>query len=516
MKLIRQAFTVGGLTGVSRVSGLLRDMLLAAILGAGPLSDAFLVAFKLPNFFRRLFAEGAFNAAFVPYFARLHEEHGAQKALREAEHVFMTLLLALVVLVVGVELCLPWLMYIIAPGFSDSSALFGETLALTRIMFPYILLISLAAFYGGLLNTVGQFWAAAASPVILNLMMIVALLGAQIMSWQGASFLAWAVIGAGAAQMVWLMISARHHGLGTRLVRPRLTSGVKHVLKAMGPGALGAGVMQANMLVDVALASFLGSGAISYLFYADRFSQLPLGIVGIALSTALLPLLSRHIQKGEAQEAQDAQNRALEFALLLILPATFALIVLAPSIIGVLFGHKKFGPHEITATAQVLGAYATGLPAYVGVKILATSFFARLDTKTPVKIALVCMLTNVVLNLALMGPFSYVGIAMATSLSSWLNCALLGHTLHKQGNLEIDARLKSRFLRIVTACVVLLMVLGLWRSLLPAHHTGASFGHALWLVGGIIGGFFVYVAAAIWVGALRIGELKRFKQGSPA
>ncbi|MBA4117862.1 MAG: murein biosynthesis integral membrane protein MurJ [Candidatus Puniceispirillum sp.] len=516
MKLVRHAFTVGGLTGVSRVSGLLRDMLLAAVLGAGPLSDAFLVAFKLPNFFRRLFAEGAFNAAFVPYFARLHEGEGTNAALREAEHVFMALLLALLALVIGVELCLPWLMYVIAPGFSNSPALFEETLALTRIMFPYILLISLGAFYGGLLNTVGQFWAAAASPVLLNLLMIVALLAAQLSGWQGASYLAWAVLLAGAAQMLWLMLSARRHGLAIDLVRPRLSVGVKHVLKAMGPGALGAGVMQANMLVDVALASFLGSGAISYLFYADRFSQLPLGIVGIALSTALLPLLSRHIQKGEMVAAQDAQNRALEFALLLIMPATLALIILAPSIIGVLFGHRKFGPHEVTATAQVLAAFATGLPAYVCVKIFATSFFARLDTKTPVKIALVCVVTNVVLNLLLMIPFSYVGIAMATSLSSWLNFTLLGYTLHKQGAFEVDNRLKSRFLRIMSACACLFIVLSIWRALLPVQHTGASWGHALWLVGAITLGFVVYMAAAVWFGALNLGELKRFKKEARA
>ena len=316
--------------------------------------------------------------------------------------------------------------------------------------------------------------------------------------------------------MLWLMSSARRHGLAIGLVRPHLSAGVKHVLKAMGPGALGAGVMQANMLVDVALASFLGSGAISYLFYADRFSQLPLGIVGIALSTALLPLLSRHIQKGEMVAAQDAQNRALEFALLLILPATFALILLAPSIIGVLFGHRKFGPQEVTATAQVLAAFATGLPAYVCVKIFATSFFARLDTKTPVKIALVCMVTNVVLNLVLMIPFSYVGIAMATSLSSWLNFTLLGYTLHKQGAFEVDTRLKARFLRIVSACVCLLVVLSIWRALLPVEHTGASWGHALWLMGAITLGFVVYMVAAVWFGALNLGELKRFKKEARA
>lgn len=513
---LRSAFTVGSLTGVSRVTGLLRDMLLAAILGAGPLSDAFLVAFKLPNFFRRLFAEGAFNAAFVPFFSRLYAKEGLPRALIEAEQVLMVLIVALLGLVVCVESALPWLMYVIAPGFADNASLFEETLSLTRIMFPYILLISLGAFYGGLLNTVGQFSAPAASPILLNLFMVGALILSQYLNVQAAHMLSWGVMAAGGAQLLWLMICAHQTKLSLKWRVPALTPAVRHVLKGMGPGALGAGVMQVNLLVDVMLASFLPSGAISFLFYADRFNQLPLGMVGIALSTALLPLLSKHLQKEEHTQAQEIQNRALEFALLLTLPAAIALMVLAPSLIDVLFGRKNFGPYEVSQTAQVLAAFSTGLPAYVGVKIFATTFFARYDTKTPVKIAIICMGVNVALTLILMSFWAHVGIALATSLSSWLNFICLGYLLHKQKAFQADKRLKERFTRIVIASMALFIFLGLWERAVPLLHQGGFFWRALSLISGVSLGLLFYFLIAVWTKALHLPEIRLLLKRSDA
>lgn len=508
MMFLRSALTVSSLTGISRISGLIRDMLLAAFLGAGPLSDAFLVALKLPNFFRRLFAEGAFNAAFVPFFARLFTQNGLQKALLEAEQVLVILLLSLTGFVALVELTLPWLMYVIAPGFADDADLFGLTLSLTRIMFPYILLISLGAFYAGLLNTVGRFSAAAASPILLNIFMIGALVASQYTTLSPVYLLAWGVLAAGFAQLFWLQGAARKENLTLHLKKPAMTPAVSHVLKTMAPGAIGAGVMQINLLVDVMLASFLPSGAISFLFYADRFNQLPLAMIGIALSTALLPLLSKHIQKEEFDKAHDVQNRALEYALLLTLPAALALIALAPCLIQVLFQRKNFGLYETEQTAQVLAAFSTGLPAYVGVKIFATSFFARYDTKTPMRIAVICMITNIVLNLILMYFFAHVGIALATALSSWLNFLLLGIKLRKEGAFSVDRRLKERFIRIVAASMCLFVFLSLWQKTLTPFANTSLFWQITNLLGASTLGLLFYVGVSFWFRALIISDLR--------
>jgi len=507
MMFLRSAFTVSSLTGISRISGLIRDMLLAAFLGAGPLSDAFLVALKLPNFFRRLFAEGAFNAAFVPFFARIFAQNGLQRALLEAEQVFVILLISLTGFVCIVELALPWLMYVIAPGFVDDQNLFGLTLSLTRIMFPYILLISLGAFYAGLLNTVNRFSAAAASPILLNIFMIVALIASQYTPLSPVYLLAWGVLVAGFAQLFWLQAAARKEHLTLRLKRPSMTPAVTHVLKTMAPGAIGAGVMQINLLFDVMLASFLPSGAISFLFYADRFNQLPLAMIGIALSTALLPLLSKHIQKEEFDKAHEVQNRALEYALLLTLPAALALIVLAPSLIEVLFQRKNFGVYEADQTAQVLAAFSTGLPAYVGVKIFATTFFARYDTKTPMRIAVVCMVTNIALNLVLMHFYAHVGIALATALSSWLNFLLLGFKLRKEKAFFVDKRLKDRFIRIVATSMFLFTFLSLWQKTLTPLSQSSLFWQITNLMGASILGLLFYIGLSFWLRALVMNDI---------
>lgn len=507
MKLFRSFATVGSLTGLSRVLGLVRDVLMAAFLGAGPVADAFFVAFKFPNFFRRLFAEGAFNAAFVPYFSRLYAEKGLEEALKNAEHILVALVCSLVLFVGVVEGGLPWLLYFIAPGFSQTPERFQLALELTRLTFPYILFISLAAFYTGMLNAVGRFAAGAATPVLLNVCMIGAtLLGAAGLYPTGPS-LAWSVLGAGVAQCLWLVLSARQAGLTLAFKRPSLSPPVRAVLKAMVPGALGAGVMQINLLVDTVLASFLPTGAISYLFYADRFNQLPLGMIGIAMSTALLPLLSQHLQKGRLQEAQWVQNRAFEYALMLTLPAALALMALAPLLFSVLFERKAFGAVQVQETAAALAAFATGLPAYVGTKIFSTSFFARYDTKTPVKIALISMGANVALNLTLMPLLAHVGIALATSLSSWLNLAGLILVLKRQKLLTMDARLKDKIPRIVLASLLMLVSLLFLREGLFLG-TYSLMGRLIVLALVVSGGGGLYVLVAFFVKAFTLRDLR--------
>lgn len=507
MKLFRSAATIGSLTGLSRVLGLVRDMMMAAFLGAGPVADAFFVAFKFPNFFRRLFAEGAFNAAFVPYFSRLYSEKGLAVALKEAEQIFIVLLCSLLILVGFIEAGLPWFMYVIAPGFSETPERFQLALDLTRITFPYILFISLAAFYTGMLNTVGRFAAGAVTPVLLNIFMVGATLLGAIGLYPTGQSLAWSVLLAGAAQLVWLILSAKQVGMVLSLQSPTLSPAVKHVLKTMLPGALGAGVMQINLLIDTILASFLPAGAISYLFYADRFNQLPLGMIGIAMSTALLPLLSQHLQKNRLEEAQWVQNRAIEYALSLTLPAALALMALSPLLFTVLFERKAFGPEQVQETAAVLAAFSTGLPAYVGIKIFSTSFFARYDTKTPVKIAVVSVVVNVALNLIFIPLLAHVGIALATSLSSWMNLFGLILVLKRQKLLVIDTRLKSKIPRIVVASFLMFFGLLFVRDGLSVSQYG--FVMKSLILGFIVtGGFSLYIVTAFFVKAFTLSDIK--------
>jgi len=351
MALLRSVATVGSYTLVSRVFGFIRDILTAAILGAGPVADAFFVAQRLPNLFRGLFAEGAFNAAFVPLASGTLAEGGKPAVRAFAEEAFAVLFTVLFAFVLLGEIFMPWLMTVIAPGFSAEPGKFDLVVTLTRITFPYLLFISLTALQGGLLNTVERFAAPAATPILLNLFLIAGLLLMAHFHWQDGQVLAWALSAAGLAQFVWLMASCARAGVALRPRLPRLTPRVKQTLRIMGPGVLGAGVTQLNLVISTALASLLPGGSVSYLYYADRLNQLPLGVVGIAVATAILPPLSRQVRTGDLAGAAATQNRGVELALLLTLPAAAAFIVLAQPIMTVLFERGAFGPVEAAATA---------------------------------------------------------------------------------------------------------------------------------------------------------------------
>ena len=340
MALLRSVATVGSYTLVSRVFGFIRDILTAAILGAGPVADAFFVAQRLPNLFRSLFAEGAFNAAFVPLASGTLAE-GGKPALRTfAEEAFAVLFTVLLIFVLLGEIFMPWLMTIMAPGFSAEPGKFDLVVMLTRITFPYLLFISLTALQGGLLNTVDRFAAPAATPILLNLFLIAGLLLMAHFHWQDGEVLAWALSAAGLAQFLWLLASCARAGVALRLRLPRLTPRVKQTLRIMGPGVLGAGVTQLNLVISTALASLLPGGSVSYLYYADRLNQLPLGVVGIAVATAILPPLSRQVRTGDLAGAVTTQNRGVELAFLLTLPAAAAFIVLA-QLVGVLWQGQR-------------------------------------------------------------------------------------------------------------------------------------------------------------------------------
>jgi putative peptidoglycan lipid II flippase len=500
--LMRPVATVGGMTLISRVLGFLRDIMIAALLGAGPLADAFFVAFKLPNFLRRLFAEGAFNAGFVPMFARTLEGEGpavAKAFAEEAQAVLAAVLVPLVILAVAL---MPWVIIVMAPGFETEGLRYQASVELSRITFVYILFISLVALYSGVLNSLGQFAAAAAAPIVLNLCLILALLLSGAWLDAPAHALAWGVAAAGLLQFLWLRLAVRRAGLAPAFRRPRITPRVRRLFALILPGALGAGVAQINLFADVIFASLLPTGAVSFLYFADRVNQLPLGVIGVAVGTALLPIMARQLRAGEREQALASQNRALEVALLLTVPAALGLAVLSLPVTTVLFERGAFGPAETRATAGALAAYVLGLPAYVLVKVLTPGFFAREDTRTPVKIAIVCLLSNVVLSLSLIWVLAHVGIALATTISAWLNAGLLARGLHRAGLLQPDARLRRRLPRILGAAAAmgaLLLLLEPW--LAPLHPALAL---ALLIAAGGLG----FLLLGQLLGALALGELR--------
>jgi putative peptidoglycan lipid II flippase len=518
MSLFRSVATVGSYTLLSRLFGFARDILTAAILGAGPVADAFFVAQRLPNLFRSLFAEGAFSAAFVPLFAGIMAEEGKEAARIFAEDALAVLLAALLGFVLLGEIIMPAVMRVIAPGFAAEPGKFALAVALTRITFPYLLFIALVALQGGVLNSVDRFAAAAATPILLNLFLITALLLMHRFDWHGGSALAWAISGAGLAQFLWLMASCAHAGLALRLPwPPRLTAGVRRTLAVMAPSTIGAGVTQLNLLISTALASLLPGGSVSYLYYADRLNQLPLGVVGIAVGTAILPPLSRQVRLKQFGEAITTQNRGLELALLLTLPAAVGLMVLATPLVAVLFQRGAFSPADTAATAAALSAYAAGLPAFVLVKVLAPAFFARQDTATPVKVAIVAVLVNLSLTLILMRFFAHVGIAMATAAAGWVNALTLLALLLRRRHFGLDGRARRNLPRIGAAAMGMGTALTVLRiALAPALATGPALLRAGALAALIGAGLAAFALLALVLGIVDARDLLSRLRRQPA
>jgi putative peptidoglycan lipid II flippase len=459
MVLLRSTVTVGSFTMVSRVLGFCRDILIATFLGAGVIADVFFVAFKAPNLFRRLFAEGAFNAAFVPQFAGILEYNGKIKARVFAEHALSILLWSTLIFVVCVQILMPYLMVGLAPGFTNDTEQFNLAVLLTRITFPYLLFISLASLMSGVLNSLGKFAAAAATPILLNLCLIGSIIIIARYTDTPAHALAWGVTIAGVIQFIWLLFNCGWAGFWLRLIRPQFTNNISKMIRRILPAAVGAGVYQISLLIDTILASLLPSGSISFLFFADRVNQLPLGVIGVAVGTALLPLMSRQLSVADHKGALDSQNRAIELSLFLTLPAAVGLVVLAEPTISVLFERGAFDAVSAKSTAEALAMYAIGLPAYVVIKALIPGFFAREDTSTPVKIAAVSLFINLILNLILMGPFLHIGIAAATAISAWCNALALAFVLKRRGYFALDPRNIFRLPRMAVASVLMGTVL---------------------------------------------------------
>jgi putative peptidoglycan lipid II flippase len=508
--MLKSVFTVGGWTAISRILGFVRDILTAALLGAGPVADAFFVALKLPNFFRRLFAEGAFSAAFVPAFSGTLVAEGRGEARAIAEQALAALSALLFVLAGLAILFMPQVMSVLAPGFRDEPLRFGLAVELSRITFVYLPLICVVSLLSGVLNGLDRFAAGAAAPCLFNLAMIAALVGVAAEPAVQARAQSVAVAVSGGLQVLWLAWAVRAAGMPLSFPRPRITPAVRRIAKLMVPGTLGAGVTQINLMVDVMLASLLPAGAVSWLYYADRVNQLPLGVIGIALSTALLPLLSRQVRAGETAAANSSQNRAVEFGLLITLPAAVALAVAALPIVDTLFGRGAFGAADAAATALALAAYALGLPAYVLNKVLAPAFFARSDTATPVRIGIATVVMNIALSLLLIRPLGHVGLALATALAAIGNVAALWIVLHRRRHFVVEPRLAGRLPRIMLASLAMGGTLWLGEMLVwgPAMESGIRGLRWAGLAGLIALGLGAYAAAALALGAARIDELR--------
>ncbi|MEM1383867.1 MAG: murein biosynthesis integral membrane protein MurJ [Pseudomonadota bacterium] len=453
IRLLAGFATVGSWTMASRVFGFLRDMMIAALLGAGPAAEAFFVAFRLPNMFRRFFAEGAFNIAFVPLFARRLEAEGEAEAKRFAEEALAILLTALIVLTVAAQAAMPWVVWALASGLEEET--FDLAVTFSRICFPYILFISLTALLSGMLNAFGRFAAAAAAPVLLNVILLGAMAIGAWLGWSMGPVLAWSALIAGVAQLALVAFAAAQAGLTLRLRLPQITPGVRRLIALGIPGVLAGGVMQINLVVGTQVASYF-EGAVVWLWLADRVYQLPLGVVGVAIGVVLLPELSRRFRREDRAGANDAMNRAAEFALVLALPATIALIAMPELITAALYERGAFDAVDTQATALALMIYALGLPAFVLLKIVQPAFFAREDTRTPLRYAVWAMAINLIVAIAGAPFIGWAAAAVGTTLAAWVNFAMTWRGALGLGEgIAADQRLRSRAPKILVSAVLM-------------------------------------------------------------
>ena len=496
MNLHKATTTIGGLTLVSRIAGFAREMLMARILGAGVYTDAFYVAFRLPNTFRRLFGEGAFSAGFVPlYSQRLQRPDGEVEARNFSEEVLAVFLPTLILFTLVFELIMPWFILAIT-GWHGEQRAFATLL--TQITFPYLLLISLVSLFSGILNSIARFTAAAFAPALLNLAMLAALLLVPAGGAVTATALAAAVTFGGVLQLALLIGASKRAGIVLKLRRPRLTPGVRQFVRVVLPATLGAGVYQVSVFIDTFFLTRIGTGAVSWFNYADRLNQLPLGVIGAAIGTAILPQVSRHVDVGEVDKAARVQGQAAELALFLCIPAALALAAAALPLVSAIFEAGRFNARDAHFTALTLSIIALGLPAYVLVKVLTPGFYARRDTATPVKTAIAVLVVNVILNFALIPPFGIAGLAAAVAISSWLNCAILYVILHRRGYFRIEGWLASRIARQGIAAVAMVVALVAIRTALSGWFVG-SFGHRLAGVAAVVAGGMIVYFPLVWV-----------------
>ncbi len=501
--LLKSSVSVSGMTFLSRLLGFARDVIIARVFGASLVADVFFVAFKIPNFLRRLFAEGAFSLAFVPVFSeyKTKRDHVEVKYLADGVAASLGGIL-LIVTIVGV-IAAPLLITVFAPGFIGDEDKFDLAVAMLRITFPYIFFISLTAFAAGILNTYGRFAVPAFTPVLLNVSLIFAALVLAPYFEQPIMALAWGVFIAGAAQLLFQLPFLLKIKMLPRPRRGADVEGVKRIKKLMLPAVFGSSVAQINLLIDTLIASFLVTGSISWLYYSDRLVEFPLGLFGVALATVILPKLSQEHTLASNEEFSNTLNWALTWVLIIALPSTAGLMLLSEEMLLTLFQYGQFSMHDVTMAGQSLLAYSLGLGGFIVVKVLASGFYSRQDTKTPVKVAVIAMVTNMILNVILVFPLAHAGLALATSLSAWLNAGLLFYLLKKQDIFRAQSGWLLMFVRVALATLVMSLVLWI---LVPAleqwvamawYERGATL--MLWLFVGMLS----YVVTLLALGLRR-------------
>lgn len=510
MKLLKAMATIASFTMLSRIAGMVRDMLTAAILGVGPLTDAFFVALKLPNLFRRVAGEGAFSVSFIPLYSKTIEQEGEEEAAKFAGQIFSIMGITLSIFSALVMIGMPWIIHVIAPGFQHGSERYDLAVTLTRLTFPYLLLMSLTALFGGMLNTHGKFAPFAAAPIIFNLTLIFSILVMAGFFPTAGHAMAFGVTVSGVLQLVMMIYFIRRHRILFHFRKPAFTAKSKRLFQLMGPGILSAGVFQINLFVDMMLASLLPAGAISYLYYADRLNQLPLSMVGIAVGTALLPMLSKSLASNNAAESKDLFNRSLEFCFFVAIPASVALLIVPYQMVTTLFEHGKFSAHDTLQTSYVLMGYGVGLPAYVASKIFMTAFWAHQDTMTPVKISVITTLSNVMLSLLLIGLLGVAGIAVSTGLVGWLQVYLLHRKLKGNDAMEFDDRLRVVFPKIAICACLMAIVLSILSYVLQPYFIQALPIKILALLALLGGGAIIYALSIHATGVLKFNDIKRY------
>ncbi|MEH3121287.1 MAG: murein biosynthesis integral membrane protein MurJ [Sphingomonas phyllosphaerae] len=519
MNLARALGSIGGLTLVSRVLALGRDQLQAGYVGANFASDAFLVAFRLPNMFRALFAEGAFSAAFIPLFNRKVEEGGGTAAGIDFAERALALLFPVLLVMTALLLAAAWpLTFALSGGFQrqhPTAEQFAFAVQLSRFTIPYLMLISLVSLLGGILNSLNRFWVNAAAPILLNIAMVGGLVffhGHD--PYETARVQAMSVTVGGALQLAWLWWACRQAGVSLRLRMPRIDDDVRQMLRLIVPAATGAGAAQINLAISTALAGkFLSAGSISAIYYADRLNQLPLGLIGIGLGTVLLPVISRLLSSGRDVEAMETQNRGLELALFLTLPATAAFVFAGEAIIRGLFQHGAFSADDAVRAGQALSAFSLGLPSYVLVKVLTPGFYARADTRTPVRLALYSVAINLIGNLILIPTLAHwelgqIGPPLATALASTINVVSLYVVLVRRGHFALDPQVKRKVPRLALAALLMGGALLLVAPLVAPYLTGSFIMRGVALTVLVGAGVAIYALACVVTGAYRLADLK--------
>ena len=504
MNLIKSTGTFSFFTIISRLLGYMRDILIAVFLGAGPLADAFFVAFRIPNTFRRLFSEGTFNAAFVPSYSSINNK---KKSENFANNIFSLLILGLLSLVFLIEIFMPIFVFLIAPGFEGDNSKMELAITLTRITFPFLLFVSLASFLSAILNSHNKFAAASAAPIILNIFLILVLVFGKILDDQLVYYLSYAVTISGITQFIFLYFFVKKNYEPQFKFSFKIDEKIKLFFKKLLPSIFSSGVTQINILVGTIIASFQAS-AVSYLYYADRIYQINLAIAGIAIGTVILPQLSKHVQNKKKEKIHLIQNKALELSLFLSIPAAIALLIASEEIISSLFGYGSFDQESVKKSAKALFYFGLGLPAFSLIKIFSTFFFARHETKIPFYISLISVLLNIFISIIFFKEIGFLIIPMATTISSWFNAISLFIILKNKKLFNFNLIFINRFIRILIVSFVMGISFNYLINFFSDKFIYEEALKSVYLISLVIFGFTFYILLAILIKAFKISDIR--------